>query len=81
MKLTGQCIVLWQGKKSNRNTAEAYEKLKEIILRLRLEGGYVPEVASVLHDVEEEEKEDLVSKKVRSLLWLLGSQGCVSEGL
>jgi hypothetical protein len=40
---------------------EAYEKLREIILKLRVEGGYVPEVGSVLHDIEEEEKEDSVS--------------------
>lgn len=39
---------------------EAYDKLKEIMLRLRVEGGYVPEVISVLHDIEEEEKEDAV---------------------
>lgn len=60
------------GEKSNKTTAEAYEKLKEIILRLRLEGGYVPEVASVLHDVEEEEKEDLVSKHSEKLAVAFG---------
>ncbi|XVF50133.1 hypothetical protein PTKIN_Ptkin04bG0070900 [Pterospermum kingtungense] len=60
------------GEKSNKTAAEAYEKLKEIILRLRLEGGYVPEVASVLHDVEEEEKEDLVSKHSEKLAVAFG---------
>ncbi|XWS60548.1 hypothetical protein CRYUN_Cryun07bG0045300 [Craigia yunnanensis] len=60
------------GEKSNKTTAEAYEKLKEIILRLRLEGGYVPEVATVLHDVEEEEKEDSVSKHSEKLAVAFG---------
>ncbi|KAL7153298.1 hypothetical protein ABFS83_04G158300 [Erythranthe nasuta] len=39
---------------------EAYEKLKEVMLRIRVEGGYVPEVVNVLHDIEEEEKEGSV---------------------
>lgn len=48
------------GVKEDSLTKEAYEKLKEIMLRLRFEGGYVPEVVNVLHDIEEEEKEDAV---------------------
>ncbi|KAB2037960.1 hypothetical protein ES319_D03G111900v1 [Gossypium barbadense] len=60
------------GEKMNKTTAEAYEKLKEIIKRLRLEGGYVPEVASVLHDVDEEEKEDSVSKHSEKLAVAFG---------
>ncbi|XVE56939.1 hypothetical protein DITRI_Ditri04bG0051100 [Diplodiscus trichospermus] len=60
------------GEKSSKIAAEAYEKLKEIILRLRLEGGYVPEVASVLHDVEEEEKEDSVYKHSEKLAVAFG---------
>ncbi|KAL7115078.1 hypothetical protein ACP275_04G161700 [Erythranthe tilingii] len=39
---------------------EAYEKLKEVMLRIRIEGGYVPEVVNVLHDIEDEEKEGSV---------------------
>ncbi|GER53119.1 pentatricopeptide repeat protein [Striga asiatica] len=39
---------------------EAYRKLDEIMSRIRVEGGYVPEVVNVLHDVEEEEKEGSV---------------------
>ncbi|XP_059644484.1 pentatricopeptide repeat-containing protein At1g74630 [Cornus florida] len=49
------------GVKHSKFVEEAYEKLKEIMLKLRVEGGYVPEVGSVLHDIEEEEKEDAVS--------------------
>ena len=41
-------------------------------MRLKLEGGYVPEVASVLHDVEEEEKEDSVSKHSEKLAVAFG---------
>ncbi|KAL2516000.1 Pentatricopeptide repeat-containing protein [Forsythia ovata] len=48
------------GAKKNDVTAEAQKKLREIILKLRVEGGYVPQVGSVLHDIEEEEKEDAV---------------------
>ncbi|OMO71278.1 hypothetical protein COLO4_28317, partial [Corchorus olitorius] len=60
------------GEKSNKTTAEAYEKLKEIMWRLRVEGGYVPEVTSVLHDLEEEEKEDSVSKHSEKLAVAFG---------
>lgn len=48
------------GQKHSGITLEAYEKLREIVLRVR-EGGYVPEVKSVLHDIEEEEKEGSVA--------------------
>ncbi|GFP78667.1 pentatricopeptide repeat-containing protein at1g74630 [Phtheirospermum japonicum] len=48
------------GPKQDDVTKEAYEKLKEIMLRVRVEGGYVPEVNNVLHDIEEEEKEDAI---------------------
>lgn len=41
-------------------TKEAYEKLNEIMVRLKVEGGYTPEVVNVVHDVEEEEKEGAV---------------------
>ncbi|KAK6249967.1 hypothetical protein SCA6_003972 [Theobroma cacao] len=60
------------GEKSKKTTAEAYEKLKEIMLTLRVEGGYVPEVASVFHDVEEEEKEDSVFKHSEKLAVAFG---------
>ena len=49
------------GTKQYKITEEAYKKLKEIIRRLRVEGGYVPEIGRVLHDIEEEEKEGSVS--------------------
>lgn len=47
--------------------SEAHEKLKEIILRLRDEAGYAPEVANALYDIEEEEKEDQVSQHSEKL--------------
>ncbi|XP_010471554.1 PREDICTED: pentatricopeptide repeat-containing protein At1g74630-like [Camelina sativa] len=55
------------GEKKKGIDIEAHEKLKEIILRLRNEAGYAPEVASALYDVEEEEKEDQVSKHSEKL--------------
>ncbi|KAG8388682.1 hypothetical protein BUALT_Bualt02G0150700 [Buddleja alternifolia] len=48
------------GAKQDDVTNEAYEKLKEIMLKIRVEGGYVPEIVNVLHDIEEEEKEDAI---------------------
>ncbi|KAK6925008.1 DYW domain [Dillenia turbinata] len=45
------------GEGQNEIYKEAYDKLKEIMLRITVEGGYVPEVGSVLHDIEGEEKE------------------------
>ncbi|KAL0683426.1 hypothetical protein Bca4012_050274 [Brassica carinata] len=54
-------------KKKGRIITEAHEKLKEIILRLKDEAGYAPEVANALYDIEEEEKEDQVSKHSEKL--------------
>lgn len=39
------------GEKPNKIAEEAYEKQREIMFRLRVEEGYVPEVGSVLHDI------------------------------
>ncbi|CAA7043273.1 unnamed protein product [Microthlaspi erraticum] len=55
------------GEKTKGVNIEADEKLKEVILRLRDEAGYAPEVASALYDVEEEEKENQVSKHSEKL--------------
>ncbi|KAK0593350.1 hypothetical protein LWI29_035094 [Acer saccharum] len=61
------------GEKQNNITKEAYDKLREIMLKLKVEGGYVPEVVgSVLHDVEDEEKEDLVTKHNEKLAVAFG---------
>ncbi|KAL5722787.1 Pentatricopeptide repeat-containing protein [Ranunculus cassubicifolius] len=49
------------GEGLNGVTKEAQEKLKEIMSRIKIEGGYIPAVASVLHDIEEEEKENAVT--------------------
>ena len=43
------------------------------MLKLKVEGGYVPEVVgSVLHDVEDEEKEDSVTKHSEKLAVAFG---------
>ncbi|KAF8097609.1 hypothetical protein N665_0285s0040 [Sinapis alba] len=55
------------GEKKKGIVSEAHEKLKEIILRLKDEAGYAPEVANALYDIEEEEKEDQVSKHSEKL--------------
>ncbi|PSS33534.1 Pentatricopeptide repeat-containing protein [Actinidia chinensis var. chinensis] len=60
------------GQKKNKITEEAYEKLSEIMLKLRAEGGYVPEVGNVLHDIEAEEKEDALSKHSEKLAVAFG---------
>ncbi|KAK2357528.1 Pentatricopeptide repeat-containing protein [Trifolium repens] len=60
------------GEKPNEVTEEAHQKLREIMLRLKAEEGYAPQVRSVLHDIEEEEKEDSVSKHSEKLAAAFG---------
>lgn len=60
------------GEKLNNTRKEAYDKLNEILLRLRIEGGYIPEVRSVLHDIEDEEKVDSVTKHSEKLAVAFG---------
>ncbi|XAR68459.1 hypothetical protein NMG60_11003573 [Bertholletia excelsa] len=60
------------GQEQNKVTEDAYEKLREIMLKLQIEGGYVPEVTNVLHDIEEEEKEDHLSKHSEKLAVAFG---------
>ncbi|KAK8923997.1 Pentatricopeptide repeat-containing protein [Platanthera zijinensis] len=50
---------------------EASKKLEEIMLRLRME-GYMPQIANVLHDIEEEEKEDAVVRHSEKLAVAFG---------
>ncbi|KAF8041912.1 hypothetical protein BT93_A0496 [Corymbia citriodora subsp. variegata] len=65
------------GEKQGDIAEEANEKLMEIMLRLRVEGGYVPELKMVLHDLEEEEKEDSVSRHSEKLAVAFGtSRSC-----
>ncbi|KAJ8772998.1 hypothetical protein K2173_028175 [Erythroxylum novogranatense] len=59
------------GAKHDEITEEAYEKLKEIMLRLRA-GGYTPELGSVLHDIELEEKENSVTMHSEKLAVAFG---------
>ncbi|KAF9626165.1 hypothetical protein IFM89_031292 [Coptis chinensis] len=60
------------GEGLNGVTEEANEKLVEIMSRIRIEGGYIPEVGSVLHDIEEEEKENAVSMHSEKLAVAFG---------
>ncbi|KAM7475622.1 hypothetical protein LguiB_022865 [Lonicera macranthoides] len=60
------------GEKETKIGKEAYEKLREIMSKLRVEGGYIPEIGSVLHDIEEEEKEDSISKHSEKLAAAFG---------
>ncbi|CAM8929165.1 unnamed protein product [Rhodiola kirilowii] len=60
------------GDKHSTITEEAYGKLNEIMLKIRVEGGYMPEVTSVLHDIQEEEKEDAVSRHSEKLAVAFG---------
>ncbi|XP_061346672.1 pentatricopeptide repeat-containing protein At1g74630 [Gastrolobium bilobum] len=60
------------GEKPNKVTEEAHDKLREIMLRLKAEVGYAPQVRSVLHDIEEEEKEDSVTKHSEKLAAAFG---------
>ncbi|KAL5544481.1 hypothetical protein UlMin_008265 [Ulmus minor] len=58
--------------KQNEITKEAYAKLREIMLKLRTEGGYIPEVGCVLYDIEEEEKENSVTRHSEKLAVAFG---------
>ncbi|KDP31247.1 hypothetical protein JCGZ_11623 [Jatropha curcas] len=60
------------GAKQDKITEEAYEKLKDVMFRLRVEGGYAPEIGCVLHDIEEEEKEDSMSMHSEKLAVAFG---------
>ncbi|KAK9107630.1 hypothetical protein Syun_023641 [Stephania yunnanensis] len=60
------------GEVINGVTKEAYDKLAEIMSRIRVEGGYRPEIASVLHDIEEEEKEYAVTMHSEKLAVAFG---------
>lgn len=60
------------GENETEITKEAYEKLREITLKLRIEGGYIPDVGNVFHDVEEEEKEDSVTRHSEKLAVAFG---------
>ncbi|KAF6148253.1 hypothetical protein GIB67_012028 [Kingdonia uniflora] len=60
------------GEGLNGVTEVAHEKLLEIISRIRIEARYVSEVASVLHDIEEEEKENAVSIHYEKLVVAFG---------
>ncbi|XP_020110254.1 pentatricopeptide repeat-containing protein At1g74630 [Ananas comosus] len=50
---------------------EAEKKLAEVMARIRME-GYVPEVAGVLHDIEEEEKKEAVWRHSEKLAVAFG---------
>ncbi|KAJ4977555.1 hypothetical protein NE237_008335 [Protea cynaroides] len=62
-------------------TEEAYEKVGEIMLRLKVEGGYIPEVGGVLHDIEDEEKEDAVSRHSEKLAVAFGISRLCQENV
>lgn len=58
---------------------EALKKLEEIMLRLRVE-GYMPQVANVLHDIEEEEKENAIVRHSEKLAVAFGiARTCEEE--
>ncbi|KAI5323285.1 hypothetical protein L3X38_032357 [Prunus dulcis] len=42
------------------------------MLKIRVDGGYVPEVGSILHDIEEEDKEDSVFRHSEKLAVAFG---------
>ncbi|KAJ8446883.1 hypothetical protein Cgig2_016193 [Carnegiea gigantea] len=60
------------GGEQNEITNQAYEKLREIMLRIRIEDGYIAETNHVLYDVEDEEKEEVVSRHSEKLAVAFG---------
>ncbi|KAG9451305.1 hypothetical protein H6P81_011270 [Aristolochia fimbriata] len=59
------------GERESEVANEAHHKLADIMSALRT-AGYVPEVRSVLHDIEEEEKENSVSQHSEKLAAAFG---------
>ncbi|CAN1262711.1 Pentatricopeptide repeat-containing protein At1g74630 [Linum perenne] len=60
------------GAKQGKIVRDAYEKLNEIMLRLRLERGYAPEVGNVFYDIEDEEKQVSISSHSEKLAVAFG---------
>ncbi|KAL8161225.1 hypothetical protein V2J09_012714 [Rumex salicifolius] len=60
------------GEARNEITERAYVKLKEIMARIKVDGGYAPETTSVMYDIEDEEKEDAVCKHSEKLAVAFG---------
>ncbi|KAK6128241.1 LOW QUALITY PROTEIN: hypothetical protein DH2020_038014 [Rehmannia glutinosa] len=69
------------GAKQDDITKEAYEKLKEITSKLRVKEGYIPEVVNVLHDIEEEEKEDAIIAHSEKLAVAFGMAKLANGGV
>lgn len=70
------------GENQKEVTKEAYKKLGEIMLRLRVDAGYAAEVnGSVLHDIEEEEKEDAVAMHSEKLALAFGMSRLCDGGV
>lgn len=65
------CIFVVGGEK-NDVIRKVFEKLREIMLRFRVEGGYVLDIKNVLYDVEDEEKEDVVFKYSEKFVVVFG---------
>ncbi|KAK9673626.1 hypothetical protein RND81_12G179600 [Saponaria officinalis] len=60
------------GGEQDKNSEQAYQKLKEIMLRIKVEGGYVPQIDNVLYDVADEEKAYAVSRHSEKLAVAFG---------
>ncbi|CAL9225392.1 unnamed protein product [Arabidopsis halleri] len=70
------------GDKRHKQSNEIYTKLYEVVSKLKL-AGYVPDSASVLVDVEEEEKKDLVlwhSEKLALCFGLMNKEKVEERG-
>ncbi|KAI4318834.1 hypothetical protein MLD38_032498 [Melastoma candidum] len=69
VSLSTLVLPLKSGRTWLRIAEEAYEKLREITSRLRIEAGHTPEAdKTVLHDIEEKEKEDSVTRHSEKLV-------------
>ncbi|XP_050214111.1 pentatricopeptide repeat-containing protein At5g40410, mitochondrial isoform X2 [Mercurialis annua] len=64
-----RCFVM--GDQSHPETKEIYEKLEELMKRIR-KAGYAPKTELVLHDVGDDVKEDMISKHSEKLAIAFG---------
>ncbi|KAF0888161.1 hypothetical protein E2562_010853 [Oryza meyeriana var. granulata] len=77
IELGGTAHLFRMGEKSHQQTREIYQYLEELIHRIS-DAGYVPETDSVLHDLEEEEREVALryhSEKLAVAYGLMMSRG------
>ncbi|KAA8532563.1 hypothetical protein F0562_032621 [Nyssa sinensis] len=72
VEFNGQIHLLYGGDRSHPQAARIYEKLEELFHQMKSSMGYCPKTGSVLHDVDTEEKEAILSSHSEKLAIAFG---------